>query len=184
MTIISVSVFATCAHIMHPLFMQSSLTVFPSLAQNQLEVLRTLVQNNPTPTKDMINIWAARTHAELEDVKMWVSYQQAKAMPREPSEHSMSASPTTSHPHLPTPARSLSPRVREMSLPLIATKEEPSPPGTPLLKASTHPAHVSHTNSSHRTTGCADKPDDLHPQSHEGSQLVSITMCRNFRHIR
>jgi hypothetical protein len=162
---------------MHLLFMPSCRTVFPNLAPKQLDVLRTLLRNNPTPAKEMIDIWAACIKGELEDVRMWVSYQQAKVLPQGASENSMSASPTESHPHLPTPARSLSPRVRDMSLPLIATKEESSPPETPLLEGwPTHAANVSPTSSSQHVT---DELDELRSQftqipAHDGLRPVSI----------
>ncbi|OAX42811.1 hypothetical protein K503DRAFT_284504 [Rhizopogon vinicolor AM-OR11-026] len=152
--------------------------LFPNLAPKQLDVLRTLLRNNPTPAKDMIDIWAACIKGELEDVRMWVSYQQAKVLPRGASDNSMSASPTEPHPHLPTPARSLSPpRVRDMSLPLIATKEESSPPGTPLSEGwPTHAANVSPTNSPQYVT---DELDELRSQftqipAHGGLRPVSI----------
>jgi hypothetical protein len=151
--------------------------VFPTLAQSQLEVLRTLLRNNPNPAKEMIDIWATCIKAELEDVKMWISYHQAKAVPREASEQSMSASPTAPHPHLPTPARSLSPRVREMSLPLIATKEEPSPSGTPLLEGwHMHAGNISHIISSQNVTESAGESDELRSQfpSSQVSRPVSI----------
>lgn len=166
---------------MHLLFTPSCRTVFPSLAAKQLEVLRTLLRNNPTPAKEMIDIWATCIAAEVGDVRMWVSYHQAKVVPREPSEPSISVSPTSPHPHLPTPARSLSPlRVREISLPLIATKEESSPPGTPLMEGwPTHAANVSHTSLTQHVT---EELDELHSQSTqipspaEESRPVSI-MC-------
>jgi len=153
--------------------------LFPTLAQSQLEVLRTLLRNNPNPAKEMIDIWATCIKAELEDVKMWVSYHQAKAVPREASEQSMSASPTVPHPHLPTPARSLSPRVREMSLPLIATKEEVSPPGTPLLEGwYMHAANVSHIIPSQNVTESADEFDELRSQFTQiSSPQVSRPLC-------
>jgi hypothetical protein len=168
---------------MHLLFTPSCRTVFPNLVAKQLEVLRTLLRNNPTPAKEMIDIWATCIEAEVGDVRMWVSYHQAKVMPREPSEPSISVSPTSPHPHLPTPARSLSPpRVREISLPLIATKEESSPPGTPLMEGwLTHAANVSYTSS---TQHMAEELDELHsqftqiPSPAEGSRPVSI-MCNS-----
>ncbi|KAG1739108.1 uncharacterized protein EDB91DRAFT_1082448 [Suillus paluster] len=144
--------------------------LFPSLSSEKLEVLRPLLRNNSSPTKEMIGIWAMCIKAEFEEVRKWVLYHQAKVAPREASEQSMSASPTAPHPHLPTPARSLSPvRVRGVSLPLIATKEESSPTGSPLLDTwPTHTADVSPTSLTRHIAVSADavntdELDELHP---------------------
>ncbi|KAG0708699.1 hypothetical protein DFH29DRAFT_891634 [Suillus ampliporus] len=139
--------------------------LFSNFRSDQLEVLRPLLRNNPLPTKEMLDIWALCIKADLEQVSKWVLYHQAKAAPREASEQSMSASPTAPHPHLPTPARSLSPVcVRGMSLPLIATKEEPSPTGSPLLDTwPTHTADVFPASLTRHMAVNPDELDELHP---------------------
>ncbi|KAG2153256.1 hypothetical protein DEU56DRAFT_773987 [Suillus clintonianus] len=149
--------------------------LFPNFTSEQLEVLRPLLRNNPLPRKEMIDIWAACIKAVPEQVSQWVLYHQAKAAPlRETSEQSMSVSPTAPLPHLPTPARSLSPvRARGMSLPLIATKEERSP-SSPLLDTwPTSP--VSHASLAQEES--ADVLDELNPPftrkpSSEGSRSL------------
>jgi hypothetical protein len=122
--------------------------LFTNFTSEQLDILRPLLRNNPFPKKEMIDIWSVCIKAEPEQVSQWVSYHQAKTAPlRGTSEQSTSVSPTAPLPHLPTPARSLSPApARDMSLPLIATKEEPSPTSPLLDKWPTHTAPVSHTS--------------------------------------
>lgn len=154
--------------------------LFSNFTSEQLDVLRPLLRNNPFPTQEMIDIWAICVKAELEEVRKWVVYHQAKAAPlRETSEQSTSVSPTAPLPHLPTPARSQSPApARGMSLPLIATKEEPSPTESHLLDTwPTHTAPVSHTSLPQHVTVGADVLDELHPPftrkpSSEGSRLL------------
>ncbi|KAG2159171.1 uncharacterized protein EDB93DRAFT_1118655 [Suillus bovinus] len=138
--------------------------LFPDFTSEQLDVLRPLMRNNPFPKKEMVDIWSVCIKAEPEQVNKWVSYHQAKAAPptlRGTSEQSMSVSPTAPLPHLPTPARSLSPaHARGMSLPLIATKDEP-PPTSPLWP--TPATSVSHTSSPQHATVGSDVLDELHP---------------------
>ncbi|KAG1746458.1 hypothetical protein EDB19DRAFT_358393 [Suillus lakei] len=139
--------------------------LFSNFSSEQLDILRPLLRNNPFPKKEMIDIWAVCIKAEPEQVSKWVSYHQAKAAPlRGTPEQSMSVSPTAPLPHLPTPARSLSPaRVRDMSLPLIATKEEPSPISPSLAALPMYTAPVSHTSLPQHATVGADVLDELNP---------------------
>jgi hypothetical protein len=136
--------------------------LFTDFTSEQLDILRPLLRNNPFPKKEMIDIWSVCIKAEPEQVSKWVLYHQAKVAPlRGTSEQSLSVSPTAPLPHLPTPAMSLSPvHVRGMSLPLIATKEEPSP-ASPLWP--THTTPVSHTNSTQHVTAGADVLDGSNP---------------------
>ncbi|KIK44083.1 hypothetical protein CY34DRAFT_803111 [Suillus luteus UH-Slu-Lm8-n1] len=139
--------------------------LFANFTSEQLDILRPLLRNNPFPKKEMIDIWSVCIKAAPEEVSKWVLYHQAKAAPlRGTSEQSTSVSPTAPLPHLPTPARSLSPaRARGMSLPLIATKEEPSPTSPLLDKWPTHTAPVSHTSLPQHATVGADVLDELNP---------------------
>ncbi|KAG1772150.1 hypothetical protein EDD22DRAFT_861924 [Suillus occidentalis] len=139
--------------------------LFMNFTSEQLDILRPLLRNNPFPKKEMIDIWSVCIKAEPEEVSKWVLYHQAKAAPlRGTSEQSTSVSPTAPLPHLPTPARSLSPaRARDMSLPLIATKEEPSPSSPLLNKCPMLTAPVSHTSLSQHATVVADVLDELNP---------------------
>lgn len=139
--------------------------LFTDFTSEQLDILRPLLRNNPFPKKEMIDIWSVCIKGEPEQVSKWVLYHQAKAAPlRGTSEQSTSVSPTAPLPHLPTPARSLSPaRARGMSLPLIATKEEPSPTSPLLDKWPTHTAPVSHTSLPQHATVGADVLDELNP---------------------
>ncbi|KAG2043817.1 hypothetical protein BDR03DRAFT_995902 [Suillus americanus] len=136
--------------------------LFTNFTSEQLDILRPLLRNNPFPKKEMVDIWSVCIKAEPDQVSKWVSYHQAKAAPlRGSSEQSISVSPTAPLPHLPTPARSLSPvHTRDMSLPLIATKEEPSPT-SPLWP--THTTPVSHTSLPQHATVGADVLDELNP---------------------
>ncbi|KAG2104101.1 uncharacterized protein F5147DRAFT_705088 [Suillus discolor] len=136
--------------------------LFTNFTSEQLDILRPLLRNNPFPKKEMIDIWSVCIKAEPEQVSKWVLYHQAKTAPlRGTSEQSMSVSPTAPLPHLPTPARSLSPpHARDMSLPLIATKEEPSP-ASPLWP--THTAPVSHTSLPQHAAVGPDVLDELNP---------------------
>lgn len=114
----------------------------------------------------MIDVWSVCIKAEPEQVSKWVSYHQAKAAPlRGTPEQSISVSPTAPLPHLPTPARSLSPaHARDMSLPLIAAKEEASPT-SPLLGKQwlTQTVPVSHTSFPQQTKVGADVLDERNP---------------------
>ncbi|KAG2069678.1 hypothetical protein BDR04DRAFT_1143215 [Suillus decipiens] len=140
--------------------------LFTNFTSEQLDILRPLLRNNPFPKKKMIDVWSVCIKAEPEQVSKWVSYHQAKAAPlRGTPEQSISVSPTAPLPHLPTPARSLSPaHARDMSLPLIAAKEEASPT-SPLLGKQwlTQTVPVSHTSFPQQTKVGADVLDERNP---------------------
>lgn len=123
--------------------MTSLLTVFPKLTPTHLQQLRVLYRKRTDPSEGIITFWADRIKADRTEVAAWIQYQQEKA-----KENNVSATPESPdltlrelagdsvsptiaefpRPHLPTPAKSLSPsispRTRVPSLPPIAVKLE------------------------------------------------------------
>lgn len=95
--------------------------VFPKLTPH-LHQLRVLYQQTRHPTEGIVAIWAKRFGVDQEEITAWIEYQQEKAKVSASPVSPVAASP---HPHLPTPAKSLSPQARMPSLPPIAIKEEP-----------------------------------------------------------
>ncbi|KAF8841688.1 hypothetical protein BDN67DRAFT_492714 [Paxillus ammoniavirescens] len=113
--------------------------LFPKLTSMHLQQLRVLYKKRPDPAEGIITFWANRLNADKAEVAAWIQYQQEKAKeeasesPDLGSRHfgstSASVSPTLSklaRPHLPTPAKSVSPETRMPSLPPIAVKVEES----------------------------------------------------------
>ncbi|KAF9228455.1 hypothetical protein BS17DRAFT_339600 [Gyrodon lividus] len=117
--------------------------LFPKLTPMHLRQLRVLYKKRPDPAQGIITFWANRLNADRAEVLAWIQYQQEKAkeeamagtlespdLPlRQFTSTSASVSPRLpklARPHLPTPAKSVSPETRMPSLPPIAVKVEES----------------------------------------------------------
>ena len=108
------------------------------------------------PAEGVITFWAKRINADRDEVAAWIEYQQEKTKEQE----SPDVSPTVSEfprPHLPTPAKSLSPQTRMPSLPPIAIKVEDKQS----VSSFDLPKPPERSQAVHRQVSLCARPDDL-----------------------
>ncbi|KAH7925302.1 hypothetical protein BV22DRAFT_1034197 [Leucogyrophana mollusca] len=129
-------------------FANDASILFPSLTPAVLRHLDALLKARPDPNDATISIWASRLGAPHNDVVAWIDYQKAISHSRSDSEHLSSMSPVVQRPHLPTPSKSVSPSVtpmnRNISLPPIEVKHEPSTADSPVISRLSPPRNPIH----------------------------------------